>query len=667
MSDWSWLRADDWRACVADPDALPSRIREHLDAENAAADAWFSSSAQLMATIETELRGRIQPVEDSLPEFHGPWAYFERYREDDEYGQYLRRPREGGDEAVLLDVDLEAEGHDYFDEGDVEHSLDHRYLAWLADVSGDERYTLHVRDLETGQDILTIEDTNEVVWGTPDTLFFTRVDEELRPTQVYRLRLGDEPVLIFEETDPRFYVSVGGFRSDRWIYICSQMTDCTEMHLIPTNDITAKPVVVEPRTEGLEYDLNHQGDRFVIITNADGAADYKLMEAPVDTPGREHWKEIDPHRPGRTLMDVDALGDWLTIVESENALLRCRVQHRDGTERILAFDEEAYDIEIDGGREPDTDRFRLAYSSPTTPEQTFDEVLATGERILLKEQKLPSGHNPADYVTRRVMMPSHDGVQVPVTLLHHRDTALDGTAPALLHGYGSYGMSVYAHFRGSVLSLIDRGFVLAIAHVRGGLELGRAWYESGRLEHKKNSFEDFYAVAQQLVEQGIAARGRIVLEGGSAGGLLVAATTDLVVRRDPGLLAGVVADVPFVDVLTTMSDATLPQTPGEWSEWGDPITDDQARAYIASYSPVDQVGAYAYPPMYVTAGISDPRVTWWEPARWVARLRESRTNDAPLLLRTNMESGHFGETGRYGSLADTAREYAFVLRVVGMG
>lgn len=680
-SDWSWLRADDWRACVADPAVLPHRIREHLQKENARSNAWFDQHSDLLATLEAELRGRIEPQVDSLADKDGPWEYFTRYREGDDYGQYLRRPRDGGHEVVILDVEREAAGRDYFDEGDVEHSPDHRYLAWASDTSGDERYNLRVRDLESGEDIVVVEDVYEVTWGTATTLFFTQVDEDLRPSRVFRLTIGSpsaavaatqpaaqaatEPVLVFEERDPRFAVSIGTLRSGDYVVIDSEMTDCNESLIIATNDITATPRVVEPRTAGLEYALEQQQDRFVILTNADEAADFKLMEAPLESPSRDYWRELEPHVQGRPLLDVNALGDWLIMLEREKALPRIRLVHRDGRERTLAFDEQAYALAVDPGLEFDTDVFRVSYCSPTTPDRTYEEVLDTGERTLIKEQWIPSGHSPEHYVTRRLWAPSSDGMSVPVTLLYHRDTSLDGSAAALIYGYGAYGSSVPAAFSSSALSLVDRGLVYAIAHVRGGQELGRAWYEAGRLEHKRNSFEDLYTVSQYLVSEGIAAYGRIALHGGSAGGLLVAATTDIAVRRDPELLAGIVADVPFVDVLSTMSDASLPLTPGEWSEWGNPIEDTDAQVLIAGYSPVDQVGAYAYPALYVTAGISDPRVTWWEPARWVARLRESRSNDQALLLRTNMESGHFGETGRYGALGDTARELAFVLSVTG--
>ena len=669
MTDaWAWLRADDWRECMRDPALLPPRIREHLEAENARSDAWFAESKALMKILVREMRGRIEPDDDSLPEHDGAWSYFSRLRADDEYGRHLRRPRAGGEEALLVDMELEADGHDYFDEGEVDHSPDHAHLAWSVDVSGAELYELRVRDLATGADIVSIPDTHEMTWGTPDTLFYTRVDEDYRPSRVYRHRLGTDPAgdaLVYEEHDRRFWVSIGTTRSGAYVVIGTSMTDCDEAWLIATDDVDAEPRVVEPRTDGLEYSIEHQADRFVILTNADGAADFCLMEAPIATPSRTHWSVVEPHVPGRMLLDVDALGDWLIVTMRENALPSIVLRHADGRTRRLDFDEAAYALGVDAGLEFDADVFRISYTSPTTPEREYEEHLGTGERRLVKSRTIPAGHDPEHYAVERIDVASHDGAPVPVTLLRRRDAPSD-PAPTLVHGYGAYGMSVPASFSGRALSLVDRGMTYAVAHVRGGRELGRAWYEAGRRERKPNSFEDLYAVATGLADAGIAERGRIVLQGGSAGGLLVAATMELATRRDPGLLAGVVADVPFVDVLNTMLDASLPLTPGEWAEWGDPITDPAARELLASYSPYEQVGEREYPPLYVTAGVSDPRVTWWEPAKWVARLRERRTSDGPLLLRTNMGSGHFGDTGRYASLDDSAREHAFVLRVAGL-
>ena len=441
------------------------------------------------------------------------------------------------------------------------------------------------------------------------------------------------------------------------------MNDENEVWVIPTATPDAAPMLIEGRTEGLEYEIDHQGDQFVILTNADGAVDFKIVAAPTATPQRAHWVDLVPYRAGRMVIGLAAYRDWLIWVERENALPRICYQGPTGDAQSIAFDEEAYALGADPSAEYDTDMFRFTYSSPTTPSQVFDFDLATGDRVLMKQVELPSGHDPADYVTRRIMAPSHDGALVPVTILHHVTTRLDGTAPCLLYGYGSYGASMPASFSANRLSLVDRGFIYAIAHVRGGEEKGRAWYEDAKCGRKMNTFHDFIGAAQSLIGEGYTGKGRIVAQGGSAGGLLMGA----VVNMAPDLWAGIIADVPFVDVLTTILDDTLPLTPGEWSQWGNPIESQTAFDDIRAYSPYDNVTAQDYPAMLVTAGVSDPRVTYWEPAKWVAKLRITKTDDNILLLKTNMTSGHFGKTGRFAALEDAARSYAFALKAVGKG
>jgi oligopeptidase B len=421
--------------------------------------------------------------------------------------------------------------------------------------------------------------------------------------------------------------------------------------------------VIAAREPEVEYDASHHRDRLIILTNADGAEDFKLVHAPVQTPSREHWTDLVPHRPGVLIVGFQVYEHWLVRLERENALPRIVVRNFDsGEEHSIAFDEEAYALGLGGGYEFDTDTLRFIYSSMTTPAEVFDYDMRTRERVLRKVQEVPSGHDPTHYVTRRLMATSHDGEQVPVSVLHHRDTALDGSAPLLLYGYGSYGHAIPAAFGTVRLSLVDRGFVFAIAHVRGGMERGYRWYKSGKLMAKRNTFEDFIAAAEHLVHERFTSARRIAIQGGSAGGMLVGAVSNM----RPDLFKAVVAEVPFVDVLSTMCDDTLPLTPPEWPEWGNPIDSEQAYRYIASYSPVDNVTARAYPHIIVTAGLSDPRVTYWEPAKWVAKLRANKLDDNLLLLHTNMEAGHGGAAGRFERLRETAMVYAFVLEVFGM-
>ncbi|NNF08058.1 MAG: S9 family peptidase [Candidatus Eisenbacteria bacterium] len=664
--DYHWLRADNWQEAMREPEKLPEDIKSYLKSENAYYEKAMADTVELQKQLVAEMRGRIKEDDSSVPTKHGDYAYNVRYEEGNEHPFYVRTPRDGGPETMLLDANKEAEGHEYFELGDSSVSPNHRFLAWSRDTRGSEYFAMTIRDLETGKDVdYVIPDVGSVTWGDNETLFYTRVDEHHRPSSVYRHKMGSDPkndVLVLKETDPRFYMGTGRLRSGKFVVIAISMNDQTEMRVIPTDNLEAEPIMIEPRAEGLEYNLDHQGDFFYINTNADGAADFKIVRAPVSSPGQENWEDVIPAKEGRMVLGVETFEDWLIWMERENALPSIKIRStKTGETRAIDFEEEAYSLGMAASPEFDSNSLRFTYSSPTTPSQTFDYDLISEKRELRKETEIPSGHDPADYVVRRLMAPSHDGEEVPLTILHHKNTTIDGSAPCLLYGYGSYGMSMPASFSSNRLSLVDRGFVYAIAHIRGGEEKGRAWYEAAKLGGKPNSFKDFLAAGEFLAETKYTSRGQIVCQGGSAGGLLVGA----VLNMAPDLFAGCIADVPFVDVLNTILDDTLPLTPGEWSQWGNPIESKEAFDWIAGYSPYDKVEAKAYPPMLVTAGVSDPRVTYWEPAKWVAKLRVTKTDDNALLLRTNMASGHFGKSGRFAALEDAGRSYAFALKVVG--
>ena len=662
---YHWLRADNWQEAMREPEKLPEDIKAYLKAENAYYDAAMADTSDLQEKLIAEMRGRIKENDSSVPVKDGPFAYSWKYVEGGEHPIRFRTPRDGGDEAVLLDINKEAEGQEYFEIGYVDEDPSHKILAWSRDTSGAEYYALVFRDLATGVDGETeIADVGSACWANETTLFYSRVDENHRPSKIFRHTLGTDPasdVLVYEEKDPRFYCGVSKSRSGDYIFLSAGMNDQDELRFIPTSDVTAEPTLMQERTEGLEYSVEHQGDRFLILTNAGDAEDFKIVETPVSAPSIDNWKDFIPHKQGRMVISVDAYKDWVIWMERENALPRICFMGKDGEVRDIAMDEEAYGLGVSPSPEFDTDMFRYTYSSPTTPSQTFDYDLKSGERTFLKEAEIPSGHNSADYVTRRILAKSHDGAEVPVTILHHKDTKLDGSAPCLLYGYGSYGMSMPSGFSANRLSLVDRGFVYATAHVRGGQEKGRAWYENAKFGKKPNTFHDFIASGKVLSELNFTSEGNIVIMGGSAGGLLVGACVNMA----PDLFAGAIADVPFVDVLNTILDDTLPLTPGEWSQWGNPIESKEAYDDIASYSPYDKVEAKDYPAMLVTAGVSDPRVTYWEPAKWVAKLRDMKTDENVLLLRTNMSSGHFGKSGRFAALEDAARSYAFALKAVG--
>jgi len=668
QDDYAWLRADNWQEVFLAPDKLDPEIRAHLDAENAYQQLLMADTAELRKTLFEEMRGRIKEDDSSVPMRDGPYAYGTSFVTGGEHPRYFRIPRDGGDQQILLDGDAEAKDLAYFRIGGVDHSGDHKRLLWGYDDKGSEFYTLKVRDLDSGTDLPdAISNTGgSGEWDQSNGgFFYTRLDENHRPSQIFYHRLGDDVVsdrLIYEEKDPGFFMDVGGTRLRDWIMISIGDHETSEYRLLPANDPFATPITVKERETGVQYDLEEGGDVFFILTNSGGAKDFRIMTAPVSDPREENWTELVPHEPGRLILSIIGFRDWLVRLERKDGLPRIVVRERaTGNEHIVAFDEEAYSLGLSGSYEYDTDVIRFSYSSMTTPAQVFDYDMRTRERVLLKTQEVPSGHNPADYVTRRIMAPAHDGETVPISLLYRKDTPLDGSAPCLLYGYGSYGVTIPASFNTNCLSLVDRGFVYAIAHIRGGKDKGYAWYDEGKREKKENTFHDFISAARYLVSEGFTSHDRLVAQGGSAGGMLMGAVANMA----PDAFAGIIAEVPFVDVLTTMLDATLPLTPPEWPEWGNPIESLDDYKTIAAYSPYDNVKAQAYPPILAVAGLTDPRVTYWEPAKWVARLRELKNDDNPVLFKINMDAGHAGASGRFSRLEEIAYVYAFALKVVG--
>lgn len=666
--DYAWMRADNWQEVFKDPAVLDPAIRAHLEAENAYQEALMADTAALRETLFAEMKGRIKEDDSSAPMADGPFAYGTAYRTGGEQPRFFRTPREGGAEAVLLDGDAEAEGKPYFRIGGADHSSDHARLLWAYDDKGSEFYTLKVRELDSGRDRDdTVADTGgSGTWdGRNEGFFYTRLDANHRPSRIFHHALGGAPEadrLIYEEADPGFFMSVGGSRRNDWIFIAINDHETSEYRILPADRPDAEPRLVAARESGVQYDLEEGGDVFFVLTNAGGAKDFKIMTAPVDDPRPENWQELVPHEPGRLILSILGFADFLVRLERKDGLPRIVVRERaSGAEHVIAFDEEAYSLGLAGALEYDTDTFRFSYSSMTTPAQVFDYDMRTRERVLRKTQEVPSGHDAGAYVTRRLMARAPDGETVPISVLHRRDTPLDGSAPCLLYGYGAYGITIPASFNTNCLSLVDRGFVYAIAHIRGGKDKGFAWYEAGKRAGKPNSFTDFLACARHLVAEGYTAHDCIVAQGGSAGGMLMGAVANMA----PECFGAIVAEVPFVDVLNTMLDETLPLTPPEWPEWGNPIASPDDYRTIAGYSPYDNVAAQAYPPILALTGLTDPRVTYWEPAKWVARLRAVKTDDNPVLFKINMAAGHAGASGRFSRLEEIAYVYAFALKVTG--
>lgn len=645
---WAWLADRD------DPDTAA-----YLRAENTHAEDWFAPHAEVIETIFGEIKSRVQETDLGAPVRKDGWWYATRTEEGLSYPVHCRgRTRESAGDEVLVDENVEAVDHEFFDLSTFDVSPDHRLLAWSSDIDGGERYVLRIRDLDTGQDLsdtLTNTSSAGTAWAHDNSsLFYVQSDEAMRPNQVWRHALGtdqSEDVLIFEDPDERFFVSVDLTRSGEWIVIDSSSKLSSEVMLIPARDPSAEPVAVQLRRDDLEYHVDHWGDRFVIVTNLD-AEDFRVMTAPLDDPST--WIELVAHQPGRRIINVEPFASHLVIHEWLAAQPRLRVLFTDGSERVIDLGGEPHDVELEANPEWTTNTVRFVLQSFTAPASVFEENIRNGDRNLLKRVPVPNV-DLSRYAASREWATAPDGTKVPVDIVRLADAEADSSAPCLVYGYGSYEASMAPWFSVARLSLIDRGWTWALVHPRGGGELGRRWYLDGKLLNKTNTFTDTIACCEHVVELGWAARQRMALRGGSAGGLLVGAC----ITMRPDLFASAVAEVPFVDIVTTMSDPALPLTVTEWEEWGDP-RGEPAASYMLSYSPYDNSAPLPYPALYVTAGLNDPRVSYHEPAKWVAKLRDVWQTDRPLVFKCEMGAGHGGPSGRYGRWRDEARVIVFV-------
>jgi oligopeptidase B len=700
VDEWYWLRDKD------DPEVIA-----HLESENAYTEAMTAPTRGLRDTLFEEIVARIEETDLSVPVRNGGWLYYTRTVEGSSYSIHCRcpavgigpaAPEEEGSpsrgrqeplpgEEVLLDENLLAAGHDFLALGNLEVSPDHRRLLYSTDTSGSERYTMHFIDLDSGVESgETLADTSYgAAWADDNaTVFFVRVDEAMRPYQLWRHVVGADPagdVLVYEEPDDSFYLSVSRTKDDRYLLMDLESKVTTEARSLPADDPFGEFVVVEPRRHGVEYRVTHdRGDahgrrrsKYLIVTN-DGAEDFRLMSAPDDSPGRESWVEVIPHQPGVRLDNVDPFADWLVVYERAGGETRIRVIDGSGASR--AVDRLESPSTVWGGSNPEFDSatLRYEYTSLATPRSVYDLDLPTGRSRLRKRQPVLGDFRPDRYRTERAWAVAEDGTRVPISLVHRPDLVTRpgdsgspgdaGGSPCLLYGYGSYEASMDPMFSSLRLSLLDRGFVFAIAHVRGGGEMGRAWYEEGKLAAKPNTFTDFIACARTLIDEGWTAPDRLVARGGSAGGLLMGAVANMA----PQLFRAVVAEVPFVDCLTTMLDETLPLTVLEWDEWGNPVADPGSYRVMKSYSPYDNVRSVdaagrpvRYPDILATAGLSDPRVGFWEPAKWAAKLRAANPENK-VLLKTELGAGHAGPSGRYDAWRDEAFVYSFILDAVGL-
>ena len=658
VDDYFWLRDRE------DPGVIA-----YLEAENAYMKAATAHTDSLQEKLFEEIVARIQETDLGVPNKKDDYWYYYRTVEGQQY--MIRCRRHGspdGEEEVILDPNVLAEGHDYFALGCFAVSPDHRLLAYSTDTDGSEIFRMKVRDLTTGKDL-----PDEIprtyyshAWSTDNRTFFYAVqNESMRPWQIWRHVLGTShaaDVLVFQEDDDRFNVSVYLTKSERFITVMSLSMVTSEIHVLPASDPTAALRVVSPREQGHEYMLDHHGDSFFIVTN-DGAPNFRMVEAPVDDPGKHNWKEIVPHRSDVKLDGFEPFANFLVLEEKAEGLRRLRVMRiSDGDVHTIDQPEAVYSAFIAENMDFDSSVLRYAYTSMITPRSIIDYDMVTRDRELLKEDPVLGDYDRTEYVTERLWATAGDGVKVPISIVRRRDVPQDGSAPCLLYGYGAYETPADPWFSSLRLSLIQRGFVFALAHVRGGGDMGRLWWEDGKFLNKKNTFTDFIACAEHLIKEEWTSPERLVIRGASAGGLLIGA----VMNMRPELFRAAVAEVPFVDVLSTVLDETLPLTATEWEEWGNPKTDPEYYRYIKSYSPYDNVEAKDYPRTLVIAGLNDPRVSYWEPAKWVAKLRATKTDDNPLILKTEMEFGHMGASGRYEAWRNEAFVFAFILDSVGI-
>jgi oligopeptidase B len=649
--DYFWLREREDEAVLS-----------HLRAENAYADAVLAPTSPLQETIFQEIVARIPQADESVPVFENGWHWLTRYEPGKEYPIYVRKQSLDAPDQIVLDVNELAKGHNYFSVPGLDSSDSGDLIVFAVDTVGRRKYDLHFKNLKTGEILPDVIDdvTPNAVWAADEkTVLYSRQDPEtLRSFQIWRHQVGTDPksdVLVYEEKDEEFNSYVYRSKSKKYVMIGSSQTLSDEVRYLDALNPAGELRVLEPRKRGREYSADHLNGFFYVRTN-DGGRNFRLMRAPESAPGFANWSEVVPHRDDVFLDSFELFNDYLVLGERKDGLMRLHIMPWGGEGHFVDFGEPAYVARISANPEANTRMLRFVYSSLTTPSSTYDYDMASKEKILRKREQVGGGFDPANYTTERIWAPARDGRRVPISLVYRKGFQRNATAPLLLYGYGSYGYSSDPNFNGPSISLLDRGFVYAIAHIRGGQELGREWYEEGKLLNKMNTFTDFIDAAEFLVGQKYADPDKVFAMGGSAGGLLVGAVMNL----RPDLWKGVVARVPFVDVVTTMLDDTIPLTTSEYDEWGNP-NDPVYFDYMLSYSPYDQIQPKAYPNILLTTGFHDSQVQYFEPAKWVAKLRATKTDSNLLLLRTYMEAGHGGASGRFRRQEETALAYAFFL------
>jgi oligopeptidase B len=665
IDNYYWMKLSDVQKNAEQKDEVTTKVINYLNSENDYLAAKMKHTEALQEKLYTEIVGRIKQTDESVPYKKNGYWYYTRYQEGQEYPIHCRKKGTlEATEEILLNVNEMAKGHSYYSIAGLSVSEDNNLLAYGEDSVSRRRYTVYVKDLTTGKLVgePILNTTGGVTWANDNkTLFYSRKDSvTLLPRWIMKHKFGTSPskdVSVYEEKDDTFYTSIYKTKSKKFLVIVSGSTLTSDYQILNANTPDGKWTNFSPRERGHEYSIDHYQDKFYIVTNWD-ALNFRLMETPDTKTAKANWKEKIAHRDDTLLEGIDIFKDYLVVSERSKASTQLRIMNQKSKdEHYMEFAEPAYTIYSSTNLDFDTDLLRYGYTSMTTPNSTYDYNMKTKERKLLKQQEVVGGYNPEDYQTERLWATAKDGTKIPMSIVYKKGIKKDGTNPTMLYGYGSYGASMDPTFSSTRLSLLNRGFVYAIAHIRGGQEMGRKWYEDGKMFKKKNTFTDFIDCAEFLIEEKYTTPEHLFASGGSAGGLLMGA----VVNMRPELFKGVIAAVPFVDVVTTMLDESIPLTTGEFDEWGNP-KNPESYMYMLEYSPYDQVKPQNYPNMLVTTGLHDSQVQYWEPAKWVAKLREMKTDNNTLLLRTNMETGHGGTTGRFKVYKETAQEYAFILR-----
>ncbi len=666
IDNYFWMRLSDEQKNAENKDAQTQKVYDYLNAENKYYEENTGNTEEFQESLFQEMKGRIKEDDQSVPYKDNGYFYITRYEKGSQYPIYSRKKETlEAKEEILFNVNDEAQGHDYFQLGGLNISQNNKLAAFAVDTISRRQYFIKIKNLETGEiyDDKIENTTGGSVWANDNkTLFYTKKDPvTLRSEKIYKHVLGtdaSEDVEVFHEKDDTFGTYVTKTKSDKYIVIGSYSSISTETQFLDADTPNGELKMVQPRERDLEYSVAHYGNDFYLLTNKDEAKNFKLMKVSVDNPGKENWVDVIPHREETLLEDISIFKDYLVLEERNNGLSKVRIKRWDGTkDEYLPFDEETYSVGVYANPDFDTDIIRYSYNSMTTPSSVIDYNMKHKTKDVKKEQEVLGGKfKKENYISKRVWATARDGKKVAISLVHHKDTKLSKDTPLLQYAYGSYGYTIPDGFSTTRLSLLDRGFVYALAHIRGSQYLGRNWYDDGKMLNKKNTFTDFIDCSKYLIENNYTSEGHLYAMGGSAGGLLMGA----IVNMNPELYNGVIAAVPFVDVISTMLDDSIPLTTGEYDEWGNP-NEEKYYNYIKSYSPYDQVEAKEYPNMLVTTGLHDSQVQYWEPAKWVAKLRELKTDNNLLMLRTNMEAGHGGASGRFDALKETAKDYTFFL------